>query len=717
MKKSHVKIFTRLSMAALVMSAMVGCGGGGGHDDATNPTTPTAPTNPTTPTTPTTPTAPTVPGNQLTPQTGQQSFVFYGNVNTQKLGGVKNARIIDPATPGTVLTQSDDVMSANIGKPTPSTNLVGFNSADASYADLFVNSLYYVKGGSPKVVSLKMVHDMATHTDSQPTETAHSSASGLTSPTYKTINYLGSKAFLTAVDASGKPVIVFPSADGTNTPEKFDKKTLLTVQYPAYGQAPSGIVVFDSGDYQFKVMVPSKAGCSACGEDATDATFKSFAGITLTSASTYTFLGDIPGTATSALVVDGKFHILDKGKLTITEKAVTPKNTSMAFLTLNGGATGKASAKIAGNGAYYMNSGDVYRVDVATGELTQLTHGQGTSGTLPTRINTFTKDWVIYGGDGVVLAVKKNADKATPILLAENDKTSGLRSPFDLAVGSDYMYTTYDLSKTTGVTTYKACVFNNTSGTKTCKDNSVWPGIISAARKGKLDFESGYPYTPYAYVRIDDADNFGGGTIKAIDPAKPLDGGFAVGKVDTYNFNTFIQATSGYLNQTVDTNGAIVIYGKNDESFAGDAFLVNLLKPNSVTKLTNAAPPTMTELTGGPLHCHGRYCASCHAYSGGKIFGDKAGKVETTGFSLKFEFADGSSKLARPGQGKGENFVLPYKDLKGEFTPVVVTADGSTEIKRAGKLGHAGLSYSNCNYCHKADDLKYGAPSVIHTTK
>lgn len=714
MKKTHVKIFTRLSMATLVMSAMVGCGGGGGNDNAINPTTPT---NPTTPANPTTPTVPTAPGSQLAPQTGQQSFLFYGNVNPQKLGGLKNVRIIDPATPDNVLTQSDDVMSANIGKPMPSTTLVGFNPADATYADLNVSSVYYVRGGSPKVASLKMVHDMATHTDSQPTEKAHSSASGLTSPAYRTFNYLGAKVFLSAKDASGKSVIVFPTADSTNAPENFDNKTLLTLQYPAYGQAPSGIVIYDQSEFVFKVMVPSKAACTACGEDAINATFKPYTGVTLTAASTYTFLGDIPGTATSALVVDGKLHILDKSKLTITEKAVTPKNTTMTFLALNGGATGKSSAKIAGNGAYYINSSDVYRVDVATGELTQLTNGKGTSGTLPTRINTFTKDWVIYGGDGVALAVKKNADKATPTLLAENDKTSGLRSPFDLGVGTDYMYTTYDLNKTTGVTTYKACVFNNTSGAKTCKDNSAWPGIISAARKGKLDFESGYPYTPYAYVRIDDADNFGGGTIKAIDPAKPLDSGFTLGKVDTYNFNTFIQATSGYLNQTVDTNGAIVIYGKNDENFAGDAFLINLLKADSVTKLTNAAPPTMTELTGGPLHCHGRYCASCHAFAGGKIFGDKAGKVETTGFSLKFEFADGSSKLARPGQGKGENFVLPLKDIKGEFTPVVVTTDGSTEIKRAGKLGHAGLSYSNCNYCHKADDLKYGAPSVINTTK
>lgn len=708
MKKPNVGMFARLTMAAVAVSAIVGCGGGGGNDNTGAAPVPPAVTNPE---------PPVVTSNALSVQTGQQSFLFYGDVNPQKLGGVKNARIIDPATPNAVLTQSDDVMSAFTGKPVPSTALVGFSSADASYSDLYVNSLYYVKGGNPKVASLKMVHDMATHTDAPPTEKAHSVASGLTAPAYKTFNYLGTKVFLTAKDASGKSVIVFPSADATNTPESFDKKTLLTLQYTAYGQAPNGIVVYDSSDYKIKVMVPSKAGCSACGEDPVAATFTAYTGVTLTSASTYTFLGDIPGTATSALVADGKLHILDKGKLTITEKAVTLKNTTMTLLTLNGGATGHGSAKIAGNGAYYMNSGNVYRVDVATGELTQLTNGQGTSGTVPTGIKTFTQDWVMYGGDGVLMAVKKNADKATPILLAENDKTSGLRSPFDLGVSTDYMYTTYDLNKTTGVTTYKACVFNNASGAKTCKDNSVWPGVISAARKGKLNFEAGYPYTPYAYVRIDGADNFGGGTIKAIDATKPLDDGFAVGKVDTYNFNTFIQATSGYLNQTVDTNGAIVIYGKNDESFAGDAFQLNLLKANSVVKLTNAPAPSVAEITGGPLHCHNRYCAACHAFAGGKIFGDKAGTVETTGYSVKFEFADGSSKLAKLGQGKGENFVLPYKDIKGEFTPVVVTADGATDIKRASKLGHAGLSYANCDYCHRTDDLKYGAPNVITTTK
>lgn len=701
MKMSRIKLFAGLSIATLSALAFVGCGGG--EDSGSSTTTSSTVT-------------PVVTETLLAAQTGQQSYIFYGDVNHQKLGGVKNVRVIDPANPATVLMHSDDVMSTDIGKPQPSTILVGYNSADSSYSDIYVDSLYYVKGGSPKRASLKIGHDMDTHTDSIPTEMAHSSASGLTAPTYKAIDYLGTKRFLTAKDASGKAVIVFPTADGTNIAENFDKKTLLTVQYTAYGQGASGIIVYDSSDYKFKVMVPSQAGCSACGDDPVAATFTPFTGVTLTAASTYSFIGDIPGTATSALAIDSKLHIMDKATKTITEKPVTPNGTTMTFTTLNGGATGKVTPKLSGSGAYYINGGNIYRVDVLTGSLTQLTNGY--SGTIPTGIKTFTKDWVMYGGDGMLYAVKKSADKATPILLVDADKTSGLRSPFDLGVSSDYMYTTYDLNKTTGVTTYKACVFNNTSGAATCKDNSFWPGIISAARKGKLDFESGYPYTPYAYVRVDGTDNFGGGTIKTIDPAKPLDEGFALGKVDTYNFHTFIQASSGYLRQTVDTNGFIVIYGKNDINFAGDAFLLNLLKADSVRKLTNDTPPTVAEITGGPLHCHNRYCAVCHAYSGGKIFGDDAGTVETTGYTIKYEFADGSSKVAQLGQGKGENFVLQYKDIKGEFTPVVVTADGrANEVKRASKLGHAGLSYSNCDYCHRKGDLKYGATAVISTAR
>jgi hypothetical protein len=174
-----------------------------------------------------------------------------------------------------------------------------------------------------------------------------------------------------------------------------------------------------------------------------------------------------------------------------------------------------------------------------------------------------------------------------------------------------------------------------------------------------------------------------------------------------------------YHKTTVDTDGNIVIYGKRDDNFVGDAFLVNLLKADSVKNLTSEAPPSVADINGGDLHCHGRYCSVCHNFAGGKIYGDAAGNAEAVGYNMKFEFADGSSKMCRLGKGKGENFSMLHSDIKGEFTPVIVTADGATEIKRAGKLGHAGLSYGNCDYCHArtGDTLRYGAPAVINTVK
>ncbi|MDP2785484.1 MAG: hypothetical protein Q8O38_12960 [Sulfurimicrobium sp.] len=701
MNMSRIKWFVGLSIAVVASSALVGCGGG---DDGGSVAT----------------TTPVVTDTLLAVQTGQQSALFYGNTNHKKLGSVTNARVFDPANPGTVLASSDDIMATNIGRPQPSTALVGYNSADNTYTDLYVDTLYYVKGGAPKRVSMKSGHDMTTHTDLVPTETAHSNATGLTVPAYTEVNYLGTKRFLIAKDVSGGQVIVFPAADGTNIPVPFVNKTLLTVRYAAYGQAATGIVLYDSSSFKFRAMTPPITGCSACGVDAVDAQYTDFAGPTLTAASKYAFLGDIGGTATSALIVDGKLYVMNKATLTITEKPVTPSGTATTLADLLG-TSGKGSYKLFGDSVFYLlksadgKTANIYRVNLTSGALTQLTQGHGTSGTVPTKFLSATDDWVLYGTDGLILAVKKSADKASPTLLAENTKTFGIRYPFHFGIGADYLYVTYSVNATTGKTTYKACVFN-AGGVTTCRDNSFWSNV-SAARKGKLNFTSDYPYTPYAYVRVDDTDDFGGGTLKAVDPVKPLDDGFAMGKVPTFNFNTFMHSFY-YHKTTIDTEGHIVIYGKRDDNFVGDAFLVNLLKANSVKNLTSEAAPSVAEINGGDLHCHGRYCSTCHNFAGGKIYGDAAGSVEAVGYNMKFEFADGTSKLARLGKGKGENFNLLHSDIKGEFTPVIVTANGlANEVKRGAKLGHSGLSYGNCDYCHAKSGLLYGAPAVINIVK
>lgn len=691
-----------LLLPFLATAMLAGCGSSGG--DSSTASTPTTNTTATT--------------SVVAAQTGQKSFLFYGNTNHKKLASVVNARVIDPANPTTVLASSDDIMATNIGRPQPSVTLVGYNPADNSYTDLYADTLYYVKGGAPKRVSLKVEHDMTTHTDSTPTELPHSNETGLTSPAYSEVNYMGMQRILIAKNAAGKPVIICPWSDGTETSIPFDNKTFLTVHYAKYGEMTYGAIVYDTATFKFQRLQPPKSACAACGIDAVDAQYTDFAGLTLTAASKYAFLGDIPGTATSALIADGKLYIMDKAALTITEKAVTPTGTTTTLANLLG-TSGKGTSKFVGDSAFYLYKGgdnitNIYRLNVTTGALTQLTKDHGTSGTAPTKFMSATDGWVLYGTDGLILAVKKDADKASPTLLAENTKTSGIRYPFHFGIGAHYLYVTYSVNATTGKTTYQACVFD-AGGSTSCRENSFWSNV-TAARKGKLNFTSDYPYTPYAYVRVDDTDDFGGGTLKAVDPAKPLEDGFAMGSVPTYNFNTFLH--SYYFHKTnIDTDGYLVIYGKRDDNFVGDAFLVNLLKADSVKNLTGEAAPATADINGGDLHCHGRYCSVCHNFAGGKIYGDAAGSVEAVGYNMKLEFADGSSKMCRLGKGKGENFSILHSDIKGEFTPVITTTTG-TEIKRAGKLGHAGLSFGNCDWCHArtGDTLRYGAPAVINIT-
>ncbi len=655
----------------------------------------------------------------LAAQTGQKSFLFYGNTNHKRLASVTNLRVIDPATPGAVQTSSDDIMATDTARPQPSTTLIGYNSADNSYTDLYVDTVYYVKGGAPKRISMKMGHDAVTHTDLKPIESAHSNETGLTAPSYAEVNYMGTKRILIAKNAAGKRVIVCPQSDGTETSIPLENKDFLTAYFSEYGEQAAGAIVYDKATYKFQRLEPPKSACAACGIEGSDAKYTDFSGLTLTASSKYQFLGDIHGTTTSALIADNKLYILDKSTLTITERPVTPKNTTATLASLLG-TTGKGSYKFVGDSAFYIYKGsdniaNIYRLNVASGDLTQLTkdHGSGV-GTTPTKFLSATDDWIIYGTDGLMLAVRKDADKSSPKVLLENTKTSGIRYPFHFGIGSHYLYVTYSINTTTGKTTYKSCIFD-ADGVSTCRDNSFWSNVV-AARKGKLNFTSDYPYTPYAYVRVDNTDDFGGGTLKAVDPSKPLDDGFAMGTVSAYNFNTFMHSFY-YHKTTIDTDGYIVIYGKRDDNFVGDAFLVNLRKANSVVNLTNEAPPSVAEINGGNEHCHGRYCSTCHNFAGGKLYGDAAGSTSAVGCNVKLEFADNSSKLCRLGKGKGENFSMLHNDIKGEFTPVIVTADGATEIKRGAKLGHAGLSYGNCDYCHAKSGLLYGAPALLHITK
>lgn len=650
----------------------------------------------------------------LTAQSGQASYLFYGNTDHQKLGATTSAKVFAATDSATTLTSSD-IMLASQGRAQPSTVVSGYSSSDGSYTDLYLDKLYYVNtAGAPKVATLKITHDDSTHTDSQPTETAHSNATGLTNPSYTEINYLGTKRFLIATNAASKKVLVFPSATNENEPIDFTNKTLLTVFYTAFGDKASGVVVYDSATFKFQKMVPSTLGCSACGEDPTETKYTNFTGgPTLTAAPTYKFLGDIGGTARSAVIINGKLYLLNKADLTITEVPVTASDATVST-TISATETGFT---LKGSVAYFLRkdtTGKVttlYGLNVTTGKLVHMTkdHG-GAKAQQPGKFLAFTTDHVFYGTDGLTLAVKKNAEEASPTLLAENTQTSGIRYPFNFGIGGDYLYQTYKVNTTTGVTSYQACVYS-AAGVNSCRDNSFW-AAVTAARKGKLDFESNYLYTPYAYVRVDNTDNYGGGDLKAVLPSAPLADGTKLGTVKDYNFYSFLQGYY-YLNTMVDTSGKIVLYGKRDDNFIGDAFLLDLVKP-SVKQVTSESAPTVTKLNTGDLHCHGRYCQICHAFAGGKIYDDAAGTSATGGHNIRLKFSDGSSTTARLGKGLGENFSTLYSEIVkgGTFTPAVVKASDGSEVKSA-TLEHTGLSYSNCNLCHSPSGIAAGRATKL----
>jgi hypothetical protein len=655
-------------------------------------------------------------GARLAAQTGQRSALFFGNTNYKKLGSLVNARVFDPKTPGAALVASDDIMAETTGRPQPATTLAGYNPADQSYTDLYVDTLYYVKSGSPKRVNLTLGHDMSTHTDNTPTEAPHSNAGGLTSPNYIEVNYLGTKRVLVATDSAGKKVIVCPGAGASEIAIPFAGKTFLTFSYDTYGAPPTAGVVFDTVAFKFQKFVPPSEGCEACNEPGTVLSYTDYAGApSMTAATKWSFLGDVAGTATSAVIIAGRLYTLDKAAMRLTEKTVTPTGTAVTLADLAGGGAHGAT-KFLGDSMYYLYTGadgaaNLFRLNVVTGALTQLTAGHGGAQTAPNKIHSVTDGWVLYGTDGLILAVAKTANKAAPKLLVENTRTSGIRYPFNFGVGAQYLYVTYETDASTATTTYQACVFTG-EGKPACRANSFWAGV-TAKRQGKLNFTSDYPYTPYAFVRVDGTDNFGGGTLTAVDPTTPLDDGFAMGSVPTVNFNTFLHAYY-YLKTTVDTDGYVVLYGKSDETYVGDAYLMNLREAGSVVNLSKEKKPADEELTSGDLHCHGRYCAICHAFAGGKIYADAAGTSQAVGYTIRFDFEDGTSKLARPGKGMGENFVMPYLELKRAFTPVVVRQSDGGEVKRAQRLGHVGLWNSNCDYCHARDGQRYGSPNPIN---
>jgi hypothetical protein len=276
-------------------------------------------------------------------------------------------------------------------------------------------------------------------------------------------------------------------------------------------------------------------------------------------------------------------------------------------------------------------------------------------------------------------------------------------------VGNEFLFVTYSISDD-AKTTYRACIFDGAS--PKCKDNSFWAGA-TASKDGTINFKSNYPYTPYAYIRVDDTDSFGGGTLKAIDPKYPLEDGLTMGSVADYNFQTFL-TNSRYFDETIDSDGGVVFYAKNDKNFHVDSFYMNLLKENSLQQLTNTEP---IDVTKGRDHCHGRHCMICHNFAGGKIYTDKNGTQSAYGYRVKLDFEDGSTLLADVAKGASENFAIPLNKVTTNFKPSIVDKNG-TFINGVDEFNHYGIEYSNCNLCHaRYGNTKYDAPSAITIEK
>ena len=628
-------------LSLLGASILVGCGSSGGGGDDTPKTT----------------------INQLTPQTGTSKKLFYGNSKHDALGTLKNIKLLDS-------TSLDDTLDSSVRRPYVSTAIANYDATTNSYKGLDVDSVYYASEGIP--FKLSMIDG---------SKTKNCNENNLTNLRYKTINYLGTRVYLTATNSKGEAVLITPNMSDSDTPLPFENKTLLTLAYDSYGADVDGYIVYDS----------NLSKLQNCGVDMATCT-------DIADSNKPIFLGDIGGDVKALISVNNEPFILDKNENSFTkiEGVTLPKKV--------GHTTPYAMSR---KSIFFFKDGNISRVDL-DGTVQQISNDGKAN-----RIKAFTDDMVIYGGDEYMYAVKKDGSSTAPIEISVTTKTKGQKYPMDMGIGSQYLYNLYSLEPSTGKMTFRACKLEDSK--IECKNNSFW-SAVTASKSGKLNFTSEYIYKPYAYIRVDNTDNYGGGTLKAIDPTKPMEDGISLGTVETYNFQTFVN--SGYMNELIDRDGDVVLYAKNDLDFRGDAFLVNLNKANSLKNITNETSPTISELTGKREHCHGRYCSICHSFAGGKIYIDKNGTKSAINHNIKFEFEDGDTLMAKIRKGKGENFNTPLQNLVGKnFTALVIDKNG-TVVNHSNEFSHRGAEYFNCNFCHGRDgNLKHDAPSVITIEK
>jgi len=661
------KIFN-LSIVAIGALLLSGCGGDGSNTVLPVYTTNNSSNSNTT--------------YELTPQSGTQSELFYGNSLHSGLGSLSNVRVFDPNNP-TATVSSDDVI--DVRYPVVNTSLT--YNGNGSYSNLYTKSISYAAGSQPYVVSMAK---------GDGTEVKNSSATNFSTSSfsYQKIDYLGANQYLTLKDDANNTKLLSADMSATDAPLAFDHKTLEALTYQKFGGTVDGyIVIYDSDDDKSTTNELQKCNLdiSTCTKIADVNSITKYSHGRPYSAYDMTLLGDISDSVESIYISESKIYKLDKANGVATQMGVV--------------SAGSASHVLSGTDIFYLENDNIYKSTLA-GVVTQISTDAKATG-----MKAFTDDMVMYGGDDYMYAVAKDGSlKDAAIEISVTTKTRGQKYPFDLGIGKQYLYTTYNVDVATGKTTYNACKLE--AGKKECKTDAYW-SAVTAAKSGTLNNSSSYKYTPYAYVRVDATDNYGGGKVKAIDPKHPLADGITMGTIPVYNFQTFVN--SSFDNDMIDSEGNIVLYAKNDLDFRGDAFLMNLTKENSLVNLTNEAAPNIAALTEGRDHCHGRKCTVCHSFAGGKIYKDKAASGSANGYNVRFDFEDGSTSiLAKIRKGSGENFNTPIENLVGKnFKAVVVDANGTDIVKSIGYY-HEGIEFFNCNYCHgRNGDLKNDAPNVI----
>jgi len=603
----------------------------------------------------------------LEEQSGSQSYLFYGEAEAKALGSLKNVSIIDSSNPDNPLLKQIDTSAIRYAVPSSS---MAYDTETKKYKELTVQHLSYASGTKAYTVDMK-------RGESDPQAVQNSSADKLSDFTYTKVNYLGETNFLVAHDDElNQTVLITPDMNSTRPPIVFGDRKLLSVTYSSYGEPVSGYLVYNSDSKQVETCLSNMEDCTE-----------------ITDAGSRDYKGDVPGTTYSVLYSRGTIRRIDKSSGDVVE------------ITLNGKEvkSGHGTTSFQGGSFYFIaTDGTLNRVDIKNKKLIEIAKGDFIE-----RIRSFTEEWVIFGSDVLLLAAKKDGSTTKPVKLIETDLTKGYKYVY-YGMKDRYLYVTYALDPESGKTTFDACIFED--GETECKANSFWAGI-ALAKEGVYSPESSLPYTPYAFVRVDVNDTYGGGTLKAIDPNHPFDDGIAMGSVSNYNFQTFL-SNSRFLASTIDSNGGIVLYAKDDTTFKVDAFYMNLLKENSLKKLTDN---DVSKVTSGRDHCHGRHCMLCHSFAGGKIYQDINGSRSAYGYTLKFEFRNGETLKAKVAKGKGENFAIDARKLQGDFTALVVDENGDV-VNQSAPYTHRGAKRANCNFCHARGGVtRHGAYGVITT--